>query len=71
MNKNIMNMLKFKTKTKSTRDSVNNFPTNFSKSITFLHPMGVCGWTFHRTDIYIYSIFAPSSTFLGSGSYLY
>ena len=30
---------------------MNNFPTNFLKSITFLHPMGVCGWTFHRTDL--------------------
>ena len=25
------------------RDFVNNFPTNLLKSITFLHPMGVCG----------------------------
>ena len=32
-----------------TRDFVDNFPTHFLKSITFLHPMGVCGWTFHRT----------------------
>ena len=31
------------------RDFVDNFPTHFLKSITFLHPMGVCGWTFHCT----------------------
>ena len=29
---------------------INNFPTNFLKSITFLHQMGVFGWTFHHTD---------------------
>ena len=33
-----------------TRDFVNNFPTNLLKSITFLHPMGVCGQTFHHTE---------------------
>ena len=31
------------------RDFVDNFPTNFLRSITFLHPVSVCGWTFHRT----------------------
>ena len=46
MNKNTKNMFKFKTKTKIVRDFVNSFPTNFLKFITFLHPMGVCGWTF-------------------------
>ena len=49
MNKTTRNVLKFKTKTKIARYFVNNFPTNVLKSITFLHPMGVCGWTFHRT----------------------
>ena len=49
MNKNTRNVLKLKTKTKIVRDFVNNFPTNILKSITFLHPLGVCGWTFHRT----------------------
>ena len=29
--------------------TVNNFPTNFLKSITFLHPTGVCGWNFYQT----------------------
>ena len=36
-------------KDKKTRDCVDKFPTNILKSITFLHPRGVCGWTFHRT----------------------
>ena len=39
-----MNMLKFKTKTKIARHFVNTFHTNVLKSITFLHPMGVCAW---------------------------
>ena len=47
------NMLKVKTKTKIARDFVNNFLKNDLKSITFLHPMGVCVWTFHRTDFKI------------------
>ena len=34
---------------KNMRDFVDNFPTNFLKRITFLHPMGVYGWTFHCT----------------------
>ena len=49
MNKNTKDMLKFKTKTKNCDDFVDNFHTNFLKRITFLHPTGVCGWTFHRT----------------------
>ena len=35
------------------RDFVDNFPTNFLRSITFLHPLGVCGWTFHRTELHL------------------
>ena len=34
-----------------THDFDHNFPTNFLKRITFLHPMGVCGWTFHSTGV--------------------
>ena len=30
-------------------DFVENFPKHFLKKITFLHPLGVCEWTFHRT----------------------
>ena len=37
------------TKDKNARDFVDNFPTYFLKRINFLHPMGVCGWTFHPT----------------------
>ena len=50
-------MLKVKTKTKIARDFVNNFPTNVLKSITFRHPMGVCGWTFHCTEVDIFNYF--------------
>ena len=52
---------------KIARDFVNNFPTNFLKSITFLHPMGVCGWTFHRTGIAIFGIFLDVFEFLYFG----
>ena len=43
--------VEIETKTKIARYFVNNFPTNILKSTTFLHPMGVCGWTFHRTGV--------------------
>ena len=51
MNKTTRNLLKFKTKTKNARFFVNKFPINILKSMTFLHPVGVCGWTFHRTVV--------------------
>ena len=51
MNKNTRDMWKLKRMKKNVCDFVDNFPTNFLKRITFLHPMGVCGWTFHRTGL--------------------